>query len=105
MSPDARLIAASNLLTASMLRPFSENSPPYDAERIAEDVLELELTLGDSGKPEPGIRGMVPVALVKDWLTGIRGRAEALPFGAEHLPQLGDLLEHLGKIRAQLETL
>lgn len=81
MSPDARLIAASNLLAASMLRPWSENSPPYDAERIAEDVLELELTLGDSGKPAPGIRGMVPVAYLKDILKGVIARCEALEGG------------------------
>ncbi len=95
MSPDARLIAAAIRMGTGTSFSIA-----------ASDVVLLEEQLAKRFPDhDRGIRGMVPVALVKDWLTGIRGRAEALPFNAEHLPQLGDLLEHLGKIRAQLEAL
>ena len=78
MSPDARLIAGAILLSQERF-PKGEHPAPVIGG-CANAVLALEVALGDPVKGQPGIRGMVPVAYLKDILAGIIGRLEALDY-------------------------
>lgn len=93
MSPDARLIAAA-ILTAS---PIGKDSPRV----LGELEMRLLATFPDP-EPLPGIRGMVPVAYLKDILFGAISRLEASP---SHGFQEDSALDYLKRRLADVENL
>lgn len=78
MSPDARLIASALLFAATA------NDPEYTVERIASHVEAMEDALATQfPDSDRGIRGMVPVALVRDWLRDIHAKVLGAEAGQE----------------------
>lgn len=93
MSPDARLIA---------LALISQDCGPEGAARRL-GILETALPPAD---PQPGIRGMVPVAYVRDVLVGMIGRLEAIDgSGPLHREEYGEALNYAKRRLQDLETL
>ena len=84
MSPDARLIAASVILSQR----------DQTADECAADVAALEAALAPTN--EPGIRGMVPVAWVSQMLD------ELFSVAAQVTPQPVPVADKIISIRAQL---
>ena len=94
MSPDARLIAASVL---AVIARREDGTYKVNAEDVSRWVADLELAIPDTFQvqefspeahrslvtPEPGIRGMVPVALVRDWLRDIHAKVLGAEAGQE----------------------
>ena len=77
MSPDARLIASALVLLNPEIRNNPEHRNPSDmVAQVARVVAGLEAALPPA-EPLPGIRGMVPVAYLKDILQGVIARIEA----------------------------
>ena len=94
MSPDARLIAAAIL------------SGAYNPKTAACDVKDLEAELGklfpDSDR---GIRGMVPVAYLKDILQGVIARIEATRIEGPGGAVVDSPLEYAKRRLADVEAL
>ena len=114
MSPDARLIAASVL---AVIARREDGTYKVNAEDVSRWVADLELAIPDTFtvqefspetaqlRPQPGIRGMVPVAYLKDILQGVIARIEATRIEGPGGAVVDSPLEYAKRRLADVEAL